>query len=47
MGEMDEPSEEAGEKSLTPALLAELWAAARNRQAPSDPELAAFQKALG
>jgi len=41
---MSEPSDGESEKSLTPALLAELWKAARNRQAPSDAELAVLQK---
>ena len=39
MGEQAE-----GESSLTPALLADLWKAARKREAPGDEELAALQK---
>ena len=39
MGEQAE-----GETSLTPALLADLWKAARKREAPGDEELAALQK---
>jgi hypothetical protein len=41
---MSEPDADGGEKSLTPQVLAELWIAARKRQAPDDPDLAAFQK---
>jgi hypothetical protein len=37
-------AEDAGEKAITPSLLAELWKAARRREAPGDEELAAFQK---
>ena len=40
---MSEPDQE-GDKSLTPALLAQLWTAAKNQQAPGDEDLAAFQK---
>lgn len=32
------------ENSVTPALFAELWKSARQRQAPDDESLAAFQK---
>jgi hypothetical protein len=39
MGEQAE-----GETSLSPALLADLWKAARKREAPGDEELAALQK---
>jgi hypothetical protein len=41
---MDEQPQGEGEKSLTPALLADLWVAARKREAPADEELAALQK---
>jgi len=41
---MSDASDDDGEKSLTPSLLAELWKAARKREAPGDEELAAFQK---
>jgi hypothetical protein len=41
---MSDASDDDGEKSLTPSVLAELWKAARKREAPGDEELAAFQK---
>src|SRR5687767_2060960 len=41
---MSEPSDDGAERSLTPAVLAELWKSAKNREAPPDEELAAFQK---
>ena len=41
---MGEQTEGEGEKSLTPALLADLWMAARKREAPADEELASLQK---
>ena len=41
---MTEPAEEGEEKSLTPALLAELWKSAKIRETPGDEGLAAFQK---
>ena len=41
---MTEPEEQDGERSLTPALLAELWKSAKKREAPPDEGLAAFQK---
>ncbi len=41
---MAEPEDDGAERSITPALLAELWKSARKREAPPDEELAAFQK---
>ena len=41
---MTEPADEGQEKALTPALLGELWKAAKERKAPEDEGLAAFQK---
>ncbi|HVE40930.1 MAG TPA: hypothetical protein VNM14_13635 [Planctomycetota bacterium] len=41
---MVEPEDDGAERSITPALLAELWKSARKREAPDDEELAAFQK---
>ena len=38
------PEGEEGEKSLTPALLAQLWVAAKKQEMPGDEGLAAFQK---
>jgi hypothetical protein len=38
------PEGEEEEKSLTPALLAQLWVAAKKREVPGDEGLAAFQK---
>ncbi len=42
---MSEPTPEGEEeKSLTPALLAKLWVAAKKQEMPGDEGLAAFQK---
>jgi hypothetical protein len=41
---MTQPANEGEEKSLTPALLAELWTAAKKQETPGDEGLAAFQK---
>src|SRR4051812_43843128 len=42
---MSESEDDAAEeKNLTPALLGDLWKAARLKQVPSDEGLAAFQK---
>ena len=41
---MSSPEDEGQEKALTPALLAELWKAAKLKKAPEDEGLAAFQK---
>ena len=41
---MSDPAPEEEEKALTPALLAQLWVAAKKQQMPGDEGLAAFQK---
>jgi len=41
---MDEPAEEEEGKALTPQVLVELWQSAKQKQAPADEGLAAFQK---